>query len=85
MVTGMDSLLAQGHRGELAREIESGCLARRLRERLRERLRNGYRPARGRRWSFWLPRETDASNRHTGTPASPKIRCLHDAGAPART
>ena len=54
MVTGMDSSLTQGHRGELARgelawEIESGCLARRLRKRLRKRLRNGYRPARARR------------------------------------
>jgi hypothetical protein len=74
MVTGMDSLVAQGRRGELTREIDSGRLARRL--------RNGPRPDRGRRWAFWLPRETDAP---TGMPASPKIRCLHDAGAPART
>ena len=58
MVTGMDSLVAQGRRGELTREIDSGRLARRL--------RNGPRPDRGRRWAFWLPRETDASNRHTG-------------------
>ena len=74
MVTGMDSLLAQGRRWELAREIDS--------ERLARRLRNGHRPARGRRWAFRLRRETEAP---TGTPASPKIRCLHDAGAPART
>ena len=74
MVTGMDPLLAQGHRGELAREIDTGRLARRL--------RNGHRPDRGRRWAFWLRRETEAT---TGTRASPKIRCLHDAGAPART
>ena len=73
MVTGMDSLLAQGRRRELAREIDTGCLARRL--------RNGHRPDRGRRWAFWLRRETEAP---TGMPASPKIRCLRDAGAPAR-
>ena len=74
MVTGMDSLLAQGRRGELAREIDSGRLARRL--------RNGHRPGRRRRWAFWLPREIEAP---TGMPGSPKIRCLHDAGAPAWT
>jgi hypothetical protein len=73
MVTGMDSLLAQGRRGELAREIDSGRLARKL--------RTVERPGRGRRWAFWLPREIEAP---TGMPASSKIRCLHDAGAPAR-
>ena len=74
MVTGMEPLLAQGRRGELAREIDSGRLARKLRA--------VERPDRGRRWAFWLRRETEAP---TGMPASPKIRCLHDAGAPART
>ena len=58
MVTGMDSLLAQGRRGELTQEIYSG--------RLERGLRKVHRPGRGRRWAFWLPRETDASNRHTG-------------------
>lgn len=67
-------MLAQGRRGELAREIDTGRLARRL--------RNGHRPDRGRRWAFGLRRETAAP---TGMPASIKIRCLHDAGAPART
>jgi hypothetical protein len=74
MVTGMDALLAQGRRGELAREIDS--------ERLERRLRKGHRPGRGRRWAFWLRRGIEAP---TGTPAPPKIRCLRDAGVPART
>ena len=74
MVTGMDSLLAQGRRGELAREIDSGRLDRKPRKR--------HRPGRGRRWAFWLPRESDAP---AGMQTSPKIRCLHDAGAPAHT
>jgi hypothetical protein len=75
MVTGMDSLLAQGRRGELAQEIYSG--------RLERELRKVHRPGRGRRWAFWRAREIQA-------PAGimhilPKIRCLHDAGAPAHT
>ena len=74
MVTGMDSLLAQGRRGELAREIDSG--------RPERRLRNGYRPDRGSRWAFWLRRGIEAP---TGTLSPPKIRRLHDAGVPART
>ena len=67
-------MLAQGRRGELAREIDSGHLERRL--------RNGHRPDRGRRWALWLRHEIEAP---IGTPAPPKIRCLHDASAPART
>ena len=74
MVTGMDPLSAQGRRGELAREIDSGRLDRRL--------RRGHRPGRGRRWAFWLPRESEAP---AGGQTSPKIRCLRDAGFPART
>ncbi len=70
MVTGMDSLLAQGRRGEVAREIDSGRLDRKLRAR--------QRPGRGRRWAFWLPWGI-------GTPAAaPKIRRLRDAGVPTR-
>jgi hypothetical protein len=74
MVTGMDSLLAQGRRGELAREIDSGRLDRGLRK--------GHRPGRGRRWAFWRAREIEAP---AGVQTPPKIRCLHDAGAPAHT
>ena len=74
MVTGMDSLLAQGRRGELARKIDSGRLDRKLRK--------GHRPGRGRRWAFWLRRESEAP---AGVQTSSKIRCLHDAGAPAWT
>ena len=74
MVTGMDTLLAHERRGELALEIGSG--------RLEGKLRRSHRPGRGRRWAFWLAREIEAP---AGMPASPKIRCLHDAGVPART
>ncbi len=74
MVTGMDSLLAQGRRGELAREIYSG--------RLERELRKVHRPGRGRRWAFWRAREIEAP---AGMRASQKIRCLRDAGAPAHT
>ena len=75
MVTGMDSLLAQGRRGELARKIDSG--------RLERKPRKGHRPGRGRRWAFWRAREIQAPAGTMQIP--PKIRCLHDAGAPAHT
>jgi hypothetical protein len=74
MVTGMDSLLAQGRRGELAREIDSG--------RLERKLRKSHRPGSGRRWAFWRDHEIEAP---AGMRTAPKIRCLHDAGAPAHT
>jgi len=73
MVTGMASLLVHQRRTEVAREVDSGRLDRRLRE--------SERPGRGRRWAFWLPREiwTPAA-----TPSAPKIRRLRDAGVPNR-
>ena len=74
MVTGTDSLLAHQRRGGLAREIDSGRLARKLRA--------SGRPGRGRRWAFLPPRGIEAT---AGPPASPKIRRLHDAGVPTRT
>lgn len=74
MFTGMDSLLSQGRRGELVREIDAG--------RLERRPRTSWRPRRERRWSFWLPREIGVP---TGMPHSQKIRRLHDAGFPGRT
>jgi hypothetical protein len=74
MVTGMRSLLAQGRRGELTQEIYSG--------RLERELRKVHRPGRGRRWAFWRAREIQAP---AGMQTLPKIRCLHDAGAPAHT
>lgn len=74
MFTGMDSLAALQRRGEVAREVDSGRLDRRLRK--------SDRPGRGRRWAFWLPREISAP---AGTPAAPKIRRLRDAGVSTRS
>ena len=74
MIAGMDSLLAQGRRGEVAREIDSGRLDRNLRA--------SRPPGRGCRWAFWLPRGIEAT---AGLLGSPKIRHLHDAGVPTRT
>jgi len=69
MFTGMDSLLSQGRRDELAREVESG--------RLERKLGTVRRPDLGRRWAFWLPREIGDP---AGVPSPPKIRRLRDAG-----
>jgi hypothetical protein len=74
MVTGMDSLVAHQRRGEVAREVDSGRLDRRLRK--------SDRPGRERRWAFWLLRESGAP---ADTPAAPKIRHLRDATVPTRS
>ena len=74
MVTGMDSLLAHQRRRELAREIDSGRLARKPRV--------DRRPGHGLRWALWRLPEAETA---AGEEAPPKIRHLRDAGVPART
>jgi hypothetical protein len=73
MVTGMDSLLAQGRRGELAREIDSGRLDRKRRA--------GQQRGRGHRWAFPFGRGIGPP---AAVPVAPKIRRLRDAGVPGQ-
>ena len=73
MFTGMDSLVAHQHRGELGREIYSG--------RLERGLRTGRWSCRELRWSFRRPREIPAP---TPMPSPRKIAHLRDAGFSTR-
>ena len=74
MFTGTESSLAHQRRGELAREIDSG--------RLERRLRLGRQPSHGRRWAIWLPREIPVPN----SMLPPRnLAHLRDAGFSTRT
>ena len=74
MFTGTESSLAHQSAGELAREIDSG--------RLERRLRLGRQPSHGRRWAFWLPREIPVP---TSMPPPRNLAHLRDAGFSTRT